>query len=178
MENATSLKLLSSNELKNVRDFAHDSFVELYNEVLSNEVISQMKNWLFDTNTFVEKVERGNLFYLYSENDVPLAYLSFEPIQVSTNELRIHSLHVLPFAQNRGVGKLLMQKAIDIAHENNISKLVFVTNRFSLSITFFKHLGFTIKSKEKIDIGNGLKIVNLVLEYELAPSNGHGGNNN
>lgn len=167
MDKAMTIKLLSSSELKIVRGFSRDSWVELYDEVLSDDVITRMMAWMFDTNAMEKQSEQGNLFYLYSENDVPLAYISIEPFHNKTNELKIHSIYVLPIAQNNGIGKLLIQKAIEIANENGIHKLVFVANRFSLNITFFKHLGFSIESKEKIDIGNGHKMVNFVLGYQV-----------
>lgn len=162
-----AIKLLSPSELKIVLDFTHDSWVKLFDDVVSDEVISQIIGWIFDTNAIEKQSEQGFLFFLYSENDVPLAYMSIEPFHNGENVLKIHNLYVLPLAQNRGIGKQLIQKAIEIASEKGLTKLVFVANRFSLNITFFKHLGFAIESKEKIDIGNGHKMVNLVLGYPV-----------
>lgn len=162
-----AIKLLSSNELKIVQDLAYAIWPDTFKDILSSEQIKYMLNWMYDLETLKKQAENGQLFFIYTENDQPVGFMGIEPFYPSKSELKIHKIYVLPQTQGAGIGKKLIQKAIAVAQEKEIQKLVLNVNRFNKAVTFYQHIGFTIDYEENIDIGNGFLMEDFVLKYAI-----------
>jgi len=162
-----AIKLLSPNELQIVQDLAYAIWPDTFKDILSPEQIDYMLNWMYDLETLRKQAENGQLFYVYTENEVPVGFMGIEPFYLSKSELKIHKIYVLPQTQGSGIGKMLIQKAIAVAQEKDIQKLVLNVNRFNKAVTFYQHLGFTIDYEENIDIGNGFWMEDFVLKYDI-----------
>lgn len=162
-----AIKLLSPNELKVVQDLAYATWPDTFMEILSGEQIEYMLNWMYNLETLQKQAENGQLFYVYMDNEIPVGFMGIEPFYPSKNELKIHKIYVLPKTQGAGIGKKLIQKAITVAQEKEIQKLVLNVNRFNKAVTFYQHLGFTIDYEENINIGNGFWMEDYVLKYTI-----------
>lgn len=161
------LKLLSSNELKIVQDLAYATWPDTFKDILTSEQIHYMLEWMYNLETLRKQVEDGHLFYVYLDKGVPLGFMGIEPNHPTQDSLKIHKIYVLPQTQGSGVGKKLLQKAMEVANDTGISKLVLNVNRFNKAVSFYQYIGFVIEYEENIDIGNGFLMEDFVMCLNL-----------
>jgi ribosomal protein S18 acetylase RimI-like enzyme len=74
---------------------------------------------------------------------------------------------VLPSEQGKGLGKLLIDKAIEIAIAQNQKAIFLNVNKYNKARFFYEKLGFTIVKDEVIDIGNGYVMDDYVMEVAI-----------
>jgi GNAT superfamily N-acetyltransferase len=162
-----SIKLLSEDEMDQVQQLAYATWPDTFKNILSEEQIKYMLEWMYDLETLRKQAESGHQFYLYLENSVPLGFIGIEPHHPTVDSLKIHKLYVLPESQGSGVGKKLIAQAEKVAKELGIDKLILNVNRFNKAVEFYKHFGFVVDRQEDIDIGNGYLMEDFVMIYTL-----------
>jgi GNAT superfamily N-acetyltransferase len=162
-----NIKLLSVDELIIVRELAFSTWPDTFKEILSNEQINYMLEWMYNLKTLSEQVKSGHQFYVYEENSIPKGFIGIELNYPEKNQLKIQKLYVLPELQGEGIGKRLIDKAIQVANQNGIYELVLNVNRFNKAVGFYKHIGFTVSYEENIDIGNGYLMEDYVMSLKL-----------
>jgi len=165
-----SIRLISGEEMVVIQDLAQRIWPDTFKEILTQEQIEYMLEWMYNPETLKKQVEQGHLFYIISENKIPLGFIGIEPNHPSAHQLKIHKLYVLPETQGSGLGKKLIQIAIDNASIRNISEIVLNVNRFNKAVTFYQHLGFSISYEENIDIGNGFWMEDYVMTLKVTNS--------
>lgn len=162
-----SIKLISKSELISIQDLAYATWPETFQEILTKEQITYMLSWMYDLKVLEEQIDKGHLFYIYFENEIPTGFIGIELHCPDEKTLKIHKLYVLPNAQGLGIGKKLIQKAIEIGEEHQIENLVLNVNRFNKAVAFYQKFGFNIDYEEDIDIGNNYLMEDFVMSYKL-----------
>jgi len=74
---------------------------------------------------------------------------------------------VLPTEQGKGLGKLLIDKAIEIAIAQNQKAIFLNVNKYNKARFFYEKLGFIIVKDEVIEIGNGYVMDDYVMESDV-----------
>ena len=162
-----NIKLLSVDELIIVRELAFSTWPDTFKEILSNEQIKYMLEWMYNLKTLREQVKSGHQFYVYEDNSIPKGFIGIELNSPQKNQLKIQKLYVLPELQGDGIGKKLIEKAIQVANQNGICEILLNVNRFNKAVGFYKHIGFTVSYEENIDIGNGYLMEDYVMSLKL-----------
>lgn len=152
-----------------VNHLANEIWPQAYGEILSKDQLDYMLDWLYDINTLREKVQIGYLFYLIKENGVAKGYMALEPNYPDAGFLRIHNIYVLPDQQKKGLGRTMMNHAIDIAFDLDLKRLHLNVNRFNDARDFYERLGFKVIGEEDIDIGKGYLMEDYIMELDLFP---------
>jgi GNAT superfamily N-acetyltransferase len=160
------LRKIVSDEASLIQSLAHRTWPATFKKILSPEQISYMLNWMYDVELLQKQISEGHQFWLI-EKEVPIGFMGIELHHPNTTSLKIHKLYVLPEAQGNGLGRMLVQKAIDEARMNSIQSLLLNVNRFNASVDFYTHLGFEIIKEENIDIGSGYWMEDYVMELRL-----------
>ena len=161
------INLLSKNEMVVVREIAQITWPITYREILSSEQLDYMFEWMYNLETLQNQVEEGQLFYVLKENGKPLGFIGIELFSSKTNDLKIQKIYVLPDAQGKGVGKKLIEKAIEIAQEKGIEQVILNVNRFNKAVSFYQKLDFKITSEVNIDIGKGYLMEDYIMNYTI-----------
>ena len=162
-----AISLLSKNEMFVVREIAQITWPITYREILSSEQLDYMFEWMYNLETLQNQVEEGQLFYVLKENGKPLGFIGIELFSSEKNDLKIQKIYVLPDAQGKGVGKKLIEKAIEIAQEKGIEQVILNVNRFNKAVSFYQKLGFKISSEVNIDIGKGYLMEDYIMNYTI-----------
>ena len=162
-----AIDLLSKNEMVVVREIAQITWPITYREILSSEQLDYMFEWMYNLETLQNQVEEGQLFYVLKENGKPLGFIGIELFSSEKNDLKIQKIYVLPDAQGKGVGKKLIEKAIEIAQEKGIEQVILNVNRFNKAVSFYKKLDFKITSEVNIDIGKGYLMEDYIMNYTI-----------
>lgn len=162
-----AINLLSKNEMVVVREIAQITWPITYREILSSEQLDYMFEWMYNLETLQNQVEEGQLFYVLKENGKPLGFIGIELFSSKKNDLKIQKIYVLPDAQGKGVGKKLIEKAIEIAQEKGIEQVILNVNRFNKAVSFYQKLDFKITSEVNIDIGKGYLMEDYIMNYTI-----------
>ena len=62
------VKQIHSEEIFIVNQLAHQIWPTTFKDILSEEQIKYMLDWMYDVNTLQEQVKTGFLYYLLTEN--------------------------------------------------------------------------------------------------------------
>jgi GNAT superfamily N-acetyltransferase len=159
---------LGKEEIFLVHKLAHDIWPKAFRNIISSDQINYMLDWMYDINTLEEQVQTGHLFYVVKEDGVAKGFIGLEPNYPDIEILRIHKFYVLPECQGKGMGRVLFNKAVDVAFDLDLSTLHLNVNRFNPSVEFYKHLGFQVVAEEDIDIGRDYFMEDYIMELNLS----------
>lgn len=161
------IEQLNKDNIDVVNHLAHDIWPHTFKDILSNDQITYMLDWMYDVGTLREQAQIGHLFYVIKEFGSPKGFIGLEPNYPDVGHLRIHKLYVLPDNQGNGFGRQLVNQAIDVAFDLDLDALHLNVNRFNRSVDFYKHVGFEIIGEEDIDIGKGYLMEDFIMKLQL-----------
>jgi ribosomal protein S18 acetylase RimI-like enzyme len=169
MENRIKIKVAKASDFGIIQTIAHQTWPTTFGEILSKPQIEYMLDMMYSLDSLKSQVEEKNhCFLLAWEEDEVLGFLSYELNYKGRSKTKIHKIYILLQAQGKGVGKLLIQRAIDTALNEKNSHLLLNVNKYNLNaIRFYEKLGFYEASREDISIGNGFLMEDVVMELKL-----------
>jgi ribosomal protein S18 acetylase RimI-like enzyme len=158
------IRLATALELPILESLAHEIWPHTYADIITKEQMDFMLNWMYSTETLVAQQQSGHEFYLISKDNTDVGFIALEQ---AGQELKVNKVYVLPEIQGSGAGKQLMDKAIERAKTKNCTHLFLQVNRANKAKFFYDKLGFTIRSEEDFDIGNGFFMNDYVMELKV-----------
>lgn len=155
------------NEYNIIQDIARKTWPVAYGAILSNIQMEYMLDMFYSIEALNKNADKGDHFLLAKENGIPLGFASYEPNYRSKPITRIHKIYILPEAQGKGIGKLLMEKMELLARKNHSQFLSLNVNRYNKAQLFYQKLGFEITAEEDIEIGNSYLMEDYIMEKIL-----------
>ena len=157
----------TSKDIPIIQEIAHKTWPITYGSILSKAQLDYMMDLMYSDESLLEQLKTKPLFFLAYEDDVCLGFTSCENNYLNNNVTRIHKIYILPEAQGKGVGKLLVDKVIALAKENQSKVISLNVNKFNNAVSFYQKLGFEIVGQEDIDIGNGFLMEDYKMELKI-----------
>lgn len=158
------IREISQNEVEIIRSLAYKIWPITFKEILSQEQIAYMLNWMYSAEKLAQQINAGHQFFVFELENEPIGFLGIEKNYQGMSSLRIHKIYVLPEIHGKGIGKKLIDFAEELAVKNNCSILNLNVNRYNNAVDFYRHIGFSIIETEDIDIGNGYLMEDYVME--------------
>lgn len=158
---------LTKDDVFLVNQLAHDIWPDAFKEILSKDQIEYMLDWMYNVNTLVEEAQTGHLFYIVKEHGIAQGFIGLEPNFPDIGMLRIHKLYMLPSCQGKGMGRVLLNKAIDVAFDLDLTSIHLNVNRFNKAAKFYKYCGFEVIGEEDVDIGRDFLMEDFIMELKL-----------
>ena len=155
-------------DLIRVQKIAELTWSDTYKEILSVEQSVFMLEWMYNLETLLKQMEEGHQFHILIKDGEDVGFIGTQNNYPLKGETKLHKIYVLPSAQGIGAGKILMEKAEEIARENQSIFFVLNVNRFNKAKDFYVKLGFDISYEEDIDIGNGFLMEDYVMKKRLS----------
>ncbi len=152
------------NELNAVRHIAQQTWPVAYGKIISAGQIAYMLDLFYSDEKLNADLESGQKFLLATDGADPLGFAGIEHGWKNGPVTRIHKIYILPSAQGRGIGKMLMDEILQRAEKTGDQIISLNVNRQNPAINFYKHLGFEIVSSEDIDIGHGYLMEDHIME--------------
>lgn len=152
-----------TNKLMTIQEIAQKTWPIAYGSILKNEQLEYMLNRFYSFSSLSESMEVGHHYFIYSENEIPLGFVSLEFMQ-DLKSMKIHKLYVLPNQQGKKIGEKLFLKAIEIMISEDYKRLFLNVNRFNVALQFYLKMGMKIQKEENIDIGQGYLMEDYVME--------------
>ncbi|AWI25991.1 GNAT family N-acetyltransferase [Flavobacterium pallidum] len=156
------------NEFNLIQYIVDKTWPVAYGEILSKAQLDYMIALFYSLEALNKNVENGHRFYFAKDDDAVLGFLGIEHHYKGNPVTRIHKIYMLPESQGKGVGKLLIEKAAELAKENQSEKLSLNVNRYNPAIHFYEKLGFENMGSEDVAIGNGYLMEDYMMEKQLS----------
>ncbi|MFV8366358.1 GNAT family N-acetyltransferase [Flavobacterium sp. XS1P27] len=155
-------------DFKTIREIAYKSWPNTYGSILSKEQIDYMLDLFYSEKTLLENLnEKGHHFLLVNEGKVCLGFASYEHNYLNQKCTRLHKIYLLPEAQGKGAGKVLIEAVENLAKENQSVVVSLNVNKFNKAISFYKKIGFEVVSDEEILLEHGYKMEDYKMEKKL-----------
>lgn len=164
------IQQLSKPDMYIVHDLAHRIWPDTYGNIISKSQLEYMLDWMYDIHTLEKKVETGILYYSIKHEGVTCGFIGMEPNFPDAGFLRIHNLYVLPGMQGKGLGRDLINQAIDVAFDLDLHTLHLNVNRYNKAKEFYEHVGFKQIGEEDIEIGKGYLMEDYIMVLPLTAS--------
>jgi GNAT superfamily N-acetyltransferase len=164
-----------------IRSVSERTWPSTYGHIISQAQIDFMLDWMYSDDSLEKQMNTGCEFYLASskkENGEweAVGFCSVSPEDEqdkSTATLenskahKLNKLYVLPSAQGTGAGKVLLNKAIEVAKAAGSSSLFLQVNKLNNAYAFYLKKGFIKESDFKFDIGNGFYMDDYVMRLNF-----------
>jgi len=160
---------LGTEDIFIVNHLAKQIWPDTFKDILSKDQIDYMLDWMYNLNTLQEQVQTGHLYYLIKSEGQPVGFMGLEPNYPDAGYLRMHKIYVLPEMQGKGIGRALLNHAIDLCFDLDLTSIHLNVNRFNKAVEFYKNTGFNL-IEENIDIGKGYLMEDFIFELPLKKS--------
>lgn len=162
-----NISQLSKDDIFIVNQLAHSIWPDAFAHFLEPDQIEYMLEWMYNINTLTDQVQTGHLFYIITEDGVPKGFIGMEPNFPDAGTLRVHKLYVDTKVHGKGLGKALLQKAMDVGKDLDVATINLTVNRYNKAVDFYKSQGFRIVEEIDVNIGRGYFMNDYVMVKEL-----------
>jgi ribosomal protein S18 acetylase RimI-like enzyme len=160
-------RILTVEELEIVKNLAYRIWPIAYKEILSQEQLEFMLNWMYSIQTLQENLRNGHFYFAISMNEQDVGFLDLEPNNPIEGNMKIQKIYVLPEFQGMGLGNELMKQAFNFAKENQMNSMTLQVNRNNKAVEFYKKFGFEIIDEQDFDIGNGYYMNDFIMRFKI-----------
>lgn len=155
----------TATDFDTIRSIAHETWPIAYGEILSKAQLDYMLGAFYNDTALKESVsQKRHHFVLANEGNQTLGFASFEWNYDQQKQTKIHKIYILPSAQGKGVGKILIDYIATEARKQGSLTLCLNVNRFNKAITFYEKMGFSIISEVNIELEYGYLMEDYVME--------------
>ncbi len=163
------VKQANTDDIPTIQNIAAITWAATYH-FLSEGQLSYMMEMMYSNESLQKQIQEEHQFYLACEtNHEEISVLGFTSVCDEKKEgiFKLHKLYVLPTAQKKGVGKLLIEKAVEYCKQNDATQLQLQVNRFNNAKIFYKKMGFTVLYEADFNISNGYFMNDYVMGLDI-----------
>lgn len=168
-----TIKKCTLNDIEQIKQISEETFFETFANENTEE---DMKKYLKENFSY-EQIEKeikkdGAIFYMVKDEYKVVAYMKVNFVEAQTekgydNSLEVQRIYVLEKYKNKKIGKTLIEKAKQIAKENNLEYIWLGVweNNFA-AIKFYEKQGFVKFDTHIFVLGDDEQVDNL-MKYRL-----------
>ena len=121
-----------------------------------------MLNLFYSEEKIKGELEEGISWEMLYENGQPIGYLV---CKLEPEKLYISKIYLKAETRGKGLGKFLLNQAIELAKQNDKKSIYLNVNKYnSDSIAFYERNGFVKMDEGVFEIGNGYVMDDFILE--------------
>ena len=155
----------TAEDIRLIRELALEIWPKTYSSILSTEQIEFMMDMMYSEAALLKQMNEGAEFLIAYENDLPVAFASYQMIEASLYKLQ--KIYVLESQQGKGTGRFMIDYIIGKVKEAGASRLQLQVNRYNKAKEFYNRLGFTVIDEADFDIGGGYFMNDYIMEKML-----------
>lgn len=162
------IKEASVADINTIQEIAHATWPDTYKKILSETQLEFMLDKYYATDLLVHLMTNENHYFILAyENEDCLGFASYQHHYLEQAVTRLHKIYLLPSAQGKGVGKLLLDEVEKQAKSVAMKSISLNVNKFNKAATFYKKIGFKIIAEEDLEIGEGYLMEDFKMEKTL-----------
>lgn len=154
-------------DLEIISSIAYRTWPATYGNILSVEQLNYMLALFYSAEALTANIENGHQFFLAMEDSKACGFLGMEHNYKQNGHSHIHKIYVLPDAQGKGIGRLLLHEAFILAKSAASDAITLNVNRSNPARNFYEKLGFKIKYSVNIELEYGYLMEDFVMEKSL-----------
>jgi ribosomal protein S18 acetylase RimI-like enzyme len=147
------IKEATTGDIDIIREIAFKTWPVTYGDILTKENLDYMLGLFYSAEMLRTNFESGHHFLLAVEDSLSLGFASFYHAQTFT---KIPKIYILPQAQGKGIGRMLIDRIACEAQANGSASLMLNVNRNNSARFFYERLGFEIESEEDVRLPSGI----------------------
>jgi ribosomal protein S18 acetylase RimI-like enzyme len=160
------IRKASTDDISLINSVASVVWPATYSNMMSKEQLDYMFNMMYSPDAIkTQMTEKKHTYFILFDNDVPTGYISIHIVEGSI--LYLEKIYVLPSAQGKGFGAMLLDKAKEFATEHSLNRIRLNVNRDNQSRFFYEHLGFKVISQRDHPIGSGFYMNDYIMERRI-----------
>lgn len=162
------LSQATTKDIKTIQEIAYNSWPSTYGSILSKEQLDYMLKKFYAPEALIDLMtNKRHSFILIHEANSCLGFASFQHNYLNQNTTRLHKIYLLPEAQGKGAGKLLIDAVVSSAKENHSKIVSLNVNRFNKACSFYQKMGFEITGEEDLELDYGYLMEDYKMEKKL-----------
>ena len=161
------IRKATKDDCPQIRQLAEQIFPATYKEIISQEQIDFMMDWMYSISNLNKQMDDGHIYFLAYRETAPVGYVSVE--QQNKDLFHLQQIYVLGSEQGTGCGKFLFTEAvkyIKTVHPAPCTMELNV-NRENRAIRFYEHMGMHKARQGDFSIGNGYFMNDYIMSMEL-----------
>lgn len=161
------IRKATKDDCPQIRQLAEQIFPATYKEIISQEQIDFMMDWMYSISNLNKQMDDGHIYFLAYRETAPVGYVSVE--QQDKDLFHLQKIYVLGSEQGTGCGKFLFTEAvkyIKTVHPAPCTMELNV-NRENRAIRFYEHMGMHKARQGDFPIGNGYFMNDYIMSMEL-----------
>ena len=161
------IRKATKDDCPQIRQLAEQIFPATYKEIISQEQIDFMMDWMYSISNLNKQMDDGHIYFLAYRETAPVGYVSIE--QKDKDLFHLQKIYVLGSEQGTGCGKFLFTEAvkyIKTVHPAPCTMELNV-NRENRAIRFYEHMGMHKARQGDFSIGNGYFMNDYIMSMEL-----------
>jgi ribosomal protein S18 acetylase RimI-like enzyme len=163
----SKIRIATQKDIPIIRQMAHQIWPSAYGDILSNEQLDYMLELIYSEKALAQQmIELKHQFIVAVEDKTAIGYASYAAHDNNSSIYHLHKIYVLPQEQGKNLGKDLLNFVIQKIQKEGARELQLNVNRYNKAVHFYQKQGFTIISKEDIDIGNGYFMNDYVMSLQ------------
>lgn len=150
-----------------IRQLAEQIFPATYKEIISQEQIDFMMDWMYSVPNLNKQMDDGHIYFLAYRESVPVGYVSIE--QQDKDLFHLQKIYVLGSEQGTGCGKFLFTEAVKYIKSVHPAPCTMElnVNRENRALRFYEHMGMRKARRGDFPIGNGFFMTDYIMSMEL-----------
>lgn len=163
-----SIKEATISDINSIQEIAVNTWPFTYGAILSKAQLEYMldKFYNYENLNTILKSSLQKFIMVYDERNF-LGFASYEHHYLSQNTTRVHKIYVLPEAQGKGAGTILMNAIVSSAHEKKAEIITLNVNRSNIALHFYLKLGFEITGQEDVALDYGYLMEDYKMELKI-----------
>lgn len=161
------IRKATKDDCPQIRQLAEQIFPATYKEIISQEQIDFMMDWMYSISNLNKQMDDGHIYFLAYRETAPVGYVSVE--QQDKDLFHLQKIYVLGSEQGTGCGKFLFTEAvkyIKTVHPAPCTMELNV-NRENRAIRFYEHMGMHKARQGDFSIGNGYFMNDYIMSMGL-----------
>ncbi|MBO4500519.1 MAG: GNAT family N-acetyltransferase [Bacteroidaceae bacterium] len=169
------IRSATSDDIALIGNMAEVVFRETYRNILSPEQMEYMMEWMYSAHSLEKQMDiLGHKYFIASVEGRSAGYMSLnreKPLPDGTELFHLQKIYVMPDFQKNGLGRLLIDKAIDYVKTLSSApcRIELNVNRNNPAVGFYMNMGFRKVRQGDFYIGNGFYMNDYIMAVEILP---------
>lgn len=160
MSATLSISKATIGDCKIISDLAVRIWKKHYPDIISMEQIEYMLRLMYSEDALIKQMQEGQEFYLLSDNNKQIGYISFT--HQGSGDYFLHKFYLENENQGKGTGTFFFREMLNRLDQPVTIRLTVNRQNFK-SINFYFKNGFIIEKVADFDIGNGFVMNDFVM---------------
>lgn len=162
------IRKATTDDISLIRRMAEETFPATYREIITEEQIAWMMEWMYSHESLKAQMDGGHVYYIaFDDNGSPQGYVSVE--RQGERLFHLQKIYVLPTAQGTGLGRTLFQTAVDhVRREGGEGcRMELNVNRYNKALSFYERMGMRRDREGDFPIGNGFFMNDFIMALDV-----------